>query len=247
MKLPVSKEYWFITGTSSGIGKAIAETILKRKDAIVVGISRNKTITHSRYVHFCIDLSSPENIRNFNFGYIKPDPSRLVLVNNAGTLGEIVYAGNLNNDAIAKAYNTNIVSAHILINKFIDDFRKYVCKKIILNVSSGAATNAYDGWSVYCATKAAMDMITACIAKEQETIEEGLNCKIYSVAPGVVDTKMQNEIRETDSKSFSLKEKFIELHKNNQLINPVDAAKKIIDIVDGAYKDSKVFVEGLLK
>jgi benzil reductase ((S)-benzoin forming) len=224
-------EYWWISGTSSGIGKALAETVLKRKSSAVIGLSRTNTISHPNYTHHTIDLSLPKNLDNFYF-HCNDSVKKLILVNNAGTLGEIAYAGDLSNHGIESTYNVNIVSPHILINEFINTFKAKACQKIIVNISSGAAVHPYDGWNVYCATKAAMDMMTACIEKEQETFEKKKQFKIYTLAPGVVNTKMQDQIRRVDPKSFSKKAKFIELHDKHGLIDPFVAANKVIDIVE---------------
>lgn len=56
-------EHYFITGSSSGIGKAICEQLLKRPDARIVGIARRKTIDHPHYCHVSLDLSKAEEIK----------------------------------------------------------------------------------------------------------------------------------------------------------------------------------------
>jgi NAD(P)-dependent dehydrogenase (short-subunit alcohol dehydrogenase family) len=61
----------------------------------------------------------------------------------------------------------------------------------IVNLSSGAARNAMEGWSAYCAGKAGLAMLTQCIAKEFG--DQGL--RAFGFAPGVVDTEMQVRIR----------------------------------------------------
>ena len=100
--------------------------------------------------------------------------------------------------------------------------------KQIINISSGAAHKPYYGWTVYCATKAAIDMMTKTIALEQETVP---NClKILAIYPGVVDTQMQAKIRESDKASFPSIDRFLDLKSTNSLANATTVGKQIYDI-----------------
>ncbi len=62
---------------------------------------------------------------------------------------------------------------------------------VIVNISSGAATSALEGWSHYCSTKAAVLSLTACAAKEYG--EQGI--RVVGLSPGTVATGMQTAIR----------------------------------------------------
>ncbi|MFI5171366.1 MAG: SDR family NAD(P)-dependent oxidoreductase [Chitinophagales bacterium] len=221
--------YWFITGTGSGLGKAIAETVLQNTNAFVFGISRHSTIDHERYLHSHADLANTDDVVNYNFDQCENADS-IILINNAGTLGKIDHADNIEPEIIIKTYQLNCISPHILISKFIKQFKDRNCKKVIINISSGAANSPYDGWSMYCATKAALQMMTLCVAREQELT--GNKIKLLSLAPGVMDTKMQEEIRATGEDVFSKKNKFVDLKKNQQLYDIQEVAKKISDIVE---------------
>lgn len=224
-------QYYYITGTSSGLGKAIAEQLLQRSNTVVIGIARHKSIEHENYIHFFNDLSSPDATEAFQFGHHDTATS-LTLINNAGITGDIKYAGALRDQDIFAGYNVNIVASHILCNKFIREYRNRDIPKLIINVTSGAASSPYDGWSVYCATKAALDMMSLCLAKEFEFQKDGF--RIFSIAPNVMDTKMQDRIRETDVRDFSRKQKFSDLHEQNKLYAPADVARKYLEMMDNA-------------
>ena len=102
---------------------------------------------------------------------------------------------------------------------------------MIVNIGSGAANKPIPAWNIYCATKSALDMLTEVIANEYH---ERLN--IFSVHPGVVDTNMQYEIRNSDRRYFPLLDKFIAYYNDNELENIQDTAKKIYYILQNANK-----------
>ena len=226
-------EYWYITGTGSGLGKAIAEQALKRGEIIVTGLSRHAVIEHPGYIHKTIDLSKRDQCLQFEFE--KTDgASRIVLINNAGSLGKVEHAGKLMDEIIADTYFLNCIAPHILINKFMQKYRNVDCEKIMINITSGAASSPYDGWSIYCSTKASLDMMSLCIAKEIEI--DNSNFRIFSIAPGVMDTAMQDEIRKTGISSFSRRNKFDDLKKNNELRDVNVVATRYIQFIERAYR-----------
>lgn len=225
--------YYYITGTSKGIGKALAEELLKSQENIVVGIARTQSITAKNYRHVDLDLSSTDAVARFKFDEHK-DAKEIVLINNAATLGEVKHLGDLDQHEIAKAFNVNIAAPAILMNGFISQYKKHTAKRLIINLTSGAATSPYDGWSLYCAGKASIDMLSRVAAAEQEL--EGTGIKVLAIAPGVVDTGMQTAIRSTDQKGFSRKQKFIELHENRQLYDAHAVAKEFVSIMQHPEK-----------
>ena len=105
--------------------------------------------------------------------------------------------------------------------------------------SSGAGRHAIDAWGAYCASKAALDMFSETISEELKG-REIKNWKIYSIAPGVVDTNMQDEIRNAKPEDFLVKKKFIDLKNNNELANPTIVASKLYEIVTGKIITSEV-------
>ena len=88
-------KYYFITGTSQGIGKALAETLLTEPNTKVFGTARHQTISHPNYQHLILDLSQHEDLieKLPEFFPELNDAEELILVNNAGIIGEIGYLG----------------------------------------------------------------------------------------------------------------------------------------------------------
>ena len=128
----------------------------------------------------------------------------------------------------------------VLTSEFIKHTKSMTCRKLIINISSGAANKAIFGWSLYCSTKAALDMMTKTVGLEQSQDNNGV--KIISVHPGVVDTQMQAEIRKTDKAAFKDVERFIDLKESGSLADPGRIGSEIFkldldNITNGAIID----------
>ncbi len=223
--------YFYITGTSRGLGKAIAEELLQGANNYVYGYSRGCSIEHPNYEHHNIDLSIVNDISNVTFNSHN-DGEKIVLINNSGTLGEVNYVGRLADRSISEGFIINLIAPGVLMNNFIKAYSGTKTNKLIINISSGAAQNPIDGWNVYCSSKAALDMYSEVVGQEQDILSSEHPIKILSVAPGLVNTKMQDDIREVPKANFSRLEDFYDYHKNSELISPDDVAKKIMKIID---------------
>ena len=97
-------------------------------------------------------------------------------------------------------------------------------------ISSGAARSVYAGWSAYGAGKAAVDQWVRTAGFEQQ--QRRSRCRILAVAPGVVATAMQEQIRATPARDFPEVAKFVELHERGELRDPDDAARDIWALLD---------------
>jgi len=235
-------EYYFITGTSTGIGKAIVEQLLSKKTITIFGLSRRQTISHPNYRHIVMDLSSPENLLQFSFPEIN-QAERIVLINNAGIIGDIGFVGNKDNSAIVSTYNINIVSPSILTNLSIKKYQFMETEKTILNISSGAARHSIAAWSEYCASKAALDMFSQTVAEEQSFFPEQQRFRVFSIAPGIVDTPMQDEIRAAGKERFPYHETFVNYKTQNLLTSAEEVAKGIQDIIENPAGYSEVIMD----
>ena len=101
--------------------------------------------------------------------------------------------------------------------------------KVIVNISSGAAQRPMWGWSTYCSTKAAIDMFTRVAALEQEDRENPV--RVLAFAPGIVDTPMQEKIRNTGPEDFRDRDTFISYKQEGQLLDPSVVAKRLREII----------------
>jgi benzil reductase ((S)-benzoin forming) len=221
--------YYFITGTSRGIGKSIAQQLLLDPKNKVFGFSRGNTLSHERFSFHQLDLSDVTAVSKWEFPALN-DADKICLVNNAGAIGAVKHAGKMEANEIASAFNVNLVSPVMLTNAFLKAYSAQTAQQIIINVSSGAGKNPIDGWSVYCATKAGLDMYTRTLAEELK-IDGKKHIFAFAVAPGIVDTAMQDQIRTVSNEDFSRINAFIEYKNTDQLAHPDLVAQKYLSIL----------------
>jgi benzil reductase ((S)-benzoin forming) len=231
--------YYLITGASQGLGRALAEALLQRPDTQVLGLSRHATLEHPRYQHQPLDLSDIEAVEH-NLGKIfppHPDAQSLTLINNAGTLGEIGYVGELPNEHFQFVFDLNTVAPAMLMNTFLSAYGHLgSIPRTVLNISSGAAQRPVDGWAAYCASKAALNALSETAQKEQKL--RGTGVRIWALAPGVVDTAMQAHIRTAETGQFSEQEKFAAYYAEGKLLSPEAVASKIVHwLSDNSVQD----------
>ncbi|PKH52206.1 hypothetical protein CXF68_16570 [Tenacibaculum sp. Bg11-29] len=219
-----------ITGGSKGIGKALVKKYAS-ENYKVFSLARTASLLES-VQNISVDLSNLTVTENKFTSLLKEillqKITSITLVNNAGRLGKIGDLENLKAYDIAKSIQLNTTTPLILSSLFIKMTQELVCKKQIINISSGAAKNAYQGWSVYCTSKAAIDMMTKAIATEQNEEENEVKC--VSIYPGVVDTNMQSQIRSTHESDFTSLQRFVDLKNNNELYSPDFVANSIYKI-----------------
>jgi benzil reductase ((S)-benzoin forming) len=220
-----------LTGHTRGLGAAIAEDLLSRNISLL-GLSRNKNIElEKRYPDTLeqveIDLADSAAVARWLAGDALPrfvaGGKTVLLVNNAGSVQPVGPIETQDAVVIAQAISLNIAAPMMLSSAVAADGRGAIDTRI-LHVSSGAGRNAYPGWSVYCATKAALDHHARAVVLDQSP-----NVRICSLAPGVIDTDMQAEIRATPSEKFPLRERFEGLKRDGQLSSPRDCARQLVD------------------
>ena len=220
---------YIITGTSSGIGKALCELLLEDQNNYVVGISRNQNIHHPNYQHFKFDLNDVGEIGSLNLPDWQ-DADQISLIHNAGWVGPIQKLGRQELGAIAATYLINLVAPAVLSNHFINKYQSYNAQKVILSVGSGASKVPISGWNTYCSSKAGLEMLSQCVAQEHEDIIS------LCIAPGKVDTAMQEDIRFAEEDEFPRVSEFRNYYENGELLSTKEVANKYKEILSAPTK-----------
>lgn len=236
----MTKNAILITGTSRGIGLSLARRLLSPENHLVCisrqsndALLREATASGCTLEDINLDLSRSENIESSMSEVLgrlqNADFGRISLVNNAGMLAPVKPMGRADSDILAANIAVNAAAPIILMNLFIRYFGTDKADKRIINISSGAATNPYPGWAAYCAAKAALRMATQCVRVEQESNPNRV--KVVSFAPGVVDTSMQEEIRNVAVVDFASVERFRKLKDDGVLLSPDVVADRISELI----------------
>lgn len=207
-----------VTGHSRGIGAAVA-ALLATEGWEVLGLSRS--------AGECVDLADTGALTAWLAGgrlaQFLGDAEEVLLINNAGLLGPVGVEGPLDAAATVAAVNVN-VTAPILLTDAVIASRPAGAPVRVVHVSSGAGRRPIVGWGVYCATKSAVDQHAATVAAEGRP-----GVRIAAVAPGVVDTAMQEQIRE--EAGFPLRDDFVSLHAEGRLRSPEETARLLLNLV----------------
>jgi len=213
-----------ITGHSSGIGNGLAK-IIEEDSGSVFGISRSSTnICEDELI---IDFEKIQHNKDKLESYFKRIPKSDFLILNAGILGQIDISPNTNIEGLRRILEINLLSNKVIIDTM---YQLGKLPPVVLGISSGAAIKPKYGWSEYCISKAAFKMLLESYSVELE------ETKFISIAPGIVKTKMQEQILSVDSTVIPSVKKFHDIY--DEIPTPKEAAKKIytfmknIDMID---------------
>ena len=220
-------DMYIITGASRGLGLEMAK-LLHRQGALLLLVARGEIHINGHNVVKCAaDLSKPEGAGKVIEVFAEMIEDNVIdsisLINNAGAVQPVKFAQRCSSAETLSAINVNLTAVIQLCCGFLEKTDHLDCTRRILNISSGAATSAYPGWSHYCAAKAGIDHFTRCLGEEQQSHANPVLA--VSLAPGVIDTEMQSVIRQADTADFPDLPRFIELKESGELV-PADTAAR---------------------
>ena len=219
-----------VTGYTKGLGAAIAAE-LRRRGIPVLGLARGQTGTAPAETAAAlstveVDLGDAGALRRFlESGTLEQwvqDAGTVLLVNNAGVVWPVGPLAEQDPLAALQAVTLNVAAPLALAAAAVRAAPR--SERRILHVSSGAGRHAYPGWSVYCATKAALDRHAEAVALDGDP-----SVRACSLAPGVIDTGMQAEIRATPETRFPMRERFVQLKAQGGLSSPEACARALVD------------------
>ena len=219
-----------VTGHSRGLGEALVLDLLHRQIP-VLGMARGRSAAlGNRFPQLFQQVSmslgdtdalaawlATPALRDFADG-----AAEILLINNAGSVQPVGALQDQDGLAVASAIALNVTAPLMLSAGLVQATPGK--RRRILHMSSGAGRSVYPGWSVYCASKAALDHHARAVALDAQA-----GMRICSLAPGVIDTAMQAEIRALPDARCPRRQRFIDMHRNGELAAPADSAQRVID------------------
>ncbi len=217
----------FVSGASRGIGAGIARRFAARGVKLVL-CSRSApalpegddVLARSVDVRDAPALEGLVHEAEARFGHID------LWINNAGVLDPIEKLRDVEADAFRTHLDINVTGVFLGTRAYVQHLHRSGKPGVLINVSSGASTKAYEGWSAYCASKAAVDHLTRVVALE----ESGNGLRAHSIAPGVVDTDMQTQIRESADEAFPEAPRFRERKRTGHFNSASFVADEFLSI-----------------
>ena len=227
-----------LSGASSGIGKGIAERLIRDHGCKVIGIARNEQRLLNfkeelgnkgdNFTYYTFDVSQEEKWKELAETLEKENIQPDILINNAGILPKFDKFVNYSIDEIRKAMEINFYSCVYSMQALMPIILKSDCAAIV-NVASSAALCSLAGTSVYSASKAALKSFTEAMREEHRD-----NCYIALICPGFTKTDIfRNQTNSSDK-----------AQKAMDLIS-TDCDKMVDYIINGIWKKKDKMVLGM--
>jgi len=234
-----------VTGASGGLGSSIADSILSFGGKLLF-VARNEEkiknyeakIENNKIPSFFklkIDLVNSYDLEVFKdyleeFLMSNPEISEIFLFNNASSIEPIALISEVSFEDISNALILNIASSYCISAFLINIGTKYKISRInIINISSGVSINPVKGWSSYCISKAGLNMLSKCIATENNFDTPFVFS--LSINPGPIDTEMQKKIRSANSETIPAVKKFEAMFNEGKLQKSDDVSAKLFTIL----------------
>lgn len=226
-----------LTGASRGMGLAMAQQLLAQgHDLLCISRKTNDELAAQaaragrQLEQWPQDLARAETaaarLETWLKGQQAASPASVTLINNAGMIPRIAGLDAIPPAQLCDALRVGLEAPMLLTGAFLRGTAGWKAARRVLNISSGLGRRAMAAQSAYCAAKAGMDHFTRCVALEQE--REANGARVCSLAPGVIDTDMQVQLRSADAANFPDQGNFIGLKEKGMLSSPEDAAQRVL-------------------
>lgn len=211
-----------ITGCTHGLGKALAIKFAQI-DCIVYAVGRDEVELEklSKYSNFIRPIQADILTSGGKQSIIKQvGMEPLSIIHNAAIVKPIQF-NNLTHSSLQEHFETNLYAPLLLTQQLLPLLTH---GQRVLNISSGAADLPLQGLLPYCTTKSALEFATRCLNSELNS--RGVYCA--SLRPGMIDTPMQENLRNTNKDILPNQEFYVRAKNENTLIHPAMVAEFVI-------------------
>jgi NAD(P)-dependent dehydrogenase (short-subunit alcohol dehydrogenase family) len=238
MTTNTSPRVWFITGTSSGLGRAIAHAALDHGDRVAATARSTDRIADlerdfaDRAIALPLDVTDPGQARTAIEAAVGAFGRVDVVVNNAG-YGVLGALEELSDDELRSQFETNLFGALQVTRAALPQLRRQRSGHIV-QLSSLSATVANPGESAYVGSKAALEGVSESLAKEVAH----LGIRVTIVQPGPFRTDFAGRsLQEADpiddyAETVGATRDFIAQLDGNQPNDPTRGAEAIIRAIE---------------
>ena len=222
-----------VTGASRGLGLALASQLLVAGHR-VLAISRRapelSAAPGAELIAWTMDLAEPAPVAARLEQWLGEQATATLasatLINNAGVVSRLAPLTAIDSADLAQAIRVGLEAPLLLTAAFLRATAAWTVPRKVLLISSGLGRRGMAGSASYCAAKAGLDNLARAVALEEQAREHG--ARIVSLAPGVIDTDMQVQLRGADPALFGERERFVALKTGGLLDSPDAAAAKVL-------------------
>ncbi len=226
-----------LTGASRGMGLAMAQQLLQPGHTLLC-ISRKTSeelaaqaqAVGATLLQWAQDLAQAVHASARLAQWLREQPDTsyrsATLINNAGMIPRIAPLSEADATDLTQALRVGLEAPMLLTAAFLRATEGWTVPRKVLNISSGLGRRAMASQAGYCAAKAGMDHFTRCVALDEALKPNG--AKVCSLAPGVIDTDMQVQLRGADASAFPDRSNFAALKEKGQLSSPGEAAARVL-------------------
>lgn len=233
----MSDHLTILTGASRGMGRAMAQQLLRPGQHLLClarhtdpALAAQAALAQVPLEQWTQDLAqasaSAERLRHWLLAQPGGRFASATLINNAGVIPPIAPLSASEPEALAHALRVGLEAPLLLCGAFLGATEEWGVPRKVLNISSGLGRRAMASQAAYCAAKAGMDHFTRCMALDEALKPHG--AKVCSLAPGVIDTAMQVQLRGTDPAVFPDAAQFVSLKTADRLSSASDAAARVL-------------------
>lgn len=241
----MGQHLYILTGASKGMGRAMAVQLLQQPGNTVIAIARSPLALDTapapgaQLLEWSHDLAHAQPLAQRLQQWLLAQAVNAVegddmaasfasvsLINNAATIPPVAPLSATDPHALVQALRIGLEAPMLLTSAFLQGVAAWRCPKKVLNISSGLGRRPMASQATYCAVKAGLDNFSQSLALEEALKPHG--AKVCSLAPGVIDTAMQLQLRSTAPENFPDVGRFVGLHSQGLLTSAEDAAAQVL-------------------